>query len=131
MFWKISADAVAIFHGLCVVAMVFGPVLAWRRPFWRGVHLFLLFVAVVAWSFYCPLSVAENVLRSYYDPGVGYQRGFLEYLAPIINLGAWGEPLAWLVRGWFVLWAILYGILWAQEARRAAPPKQISPRGSP
>lgn len=107
----------ALVHALCVVVMIFGPVLGWRKPVWRAAHLFLLFVTAAAWSFYCPLSVVENVLRSRFDPSVGYQRGFLEHLNPLLHLNAYRDLLAWAIRGWFVLWAVIYGILWAREAR--------------
>lgn len=124
MFWKLTADVVAWVHAGAVGLMIFGPLLGWRRPFWRVVHLSLLLVAVVFWSFYCPLSVVENLFRSHYDPSVGYQRGFLEHLRPILDLGRWGGPLAWAIRGWFVLWSVIYGILWAKEVGRFKKPGQ-------
>ncbi|MBL0058689.1 MAG: DUF2784 family protein [Elusimicrobia bacterium] len=127
MFWKISADVVALVHAACVVVMIFGPLWGWRKPFWRGVHLALLFVTAVAWSFYCPLSVFENVLRCRYDPSVGYDRGFLEHLKPIIDLRRHGSLIAWVVRGWLVLWAIIYGILWAREDKRKSGSASIPP----
>lgn len=97
--------------------MLLGPLWGWRIPFWRGIHLGFLLVAVVLWSFYCPLSVAENLLRSHYDPRVGYQRGFLEHLSPLLDLGNYGSIIAWAMRGWLVLWSLIYGILWARESR--------------
>jgi hypothetical protein len=107
--------------------MVIGPLWGWRRPFWRGVHLTLLLVAVVLWSFYCPLSVVENLLRSHYDPRVGYDRGFLEHLSPILDLGTYGSIIAWAIRGWLVLWSLIYGILWAKESRaRPARPRILN-----
>jgi hypothetical protein len=117
VLWKLTADFVALVHALCVVVMILGPLLGWRRPRWRAIHLALLFVAVVMWSFYCPLTVVENLLRTHYDPSVGYQRGFLEYLNPLLDLETYGAPLAWAIRGWFALWAVIYGVLWAKEAR--------------
>ncbi|MBL8022735.1 MAG: DUF2784 family protein [Elusimicrobia bacterium] len=126
MFWKLTADFVAFIHALCVLFMLLGPLWGWRRPFWRGTHLALLFVAVVLWSFYCPLTVVENLLRSHYDPSVGYQRGFLEHLSPIIDLENHGSLIAWAIRGWLVLWSVIYGILWVREARGHSFPSRTS-----
>ena len=119
MFWKTSADAAALVHAIWVAAVILGPVVGWKNSAWRAGHLVLLFVTALAWSFYCPLTVFENAMRCHYDPSGGFQNGFLEhYLSPILDLSPYRTPLAWAVRGWFVLWAILYGILWAREARR-------------
>ena len=108
----------ALLHVFWVAAVIVGPVWGWRNPFWRGVHLGLLFVTALAWSFYCPLTTIENVFRSRFEPSVGYQTGFLEhYLRPLLHLEDYRSALAWAVRGWAVLWTILYGVLWAREVR--------------
>lgn len=130
MFWKTSADVVAMLHVFWVAAVILGPLVGWRNPFWRGVHLGLVCVTALAWSFYCPLTTAEHALRSHFDPRVGYATGFLEqYLRPIIDLREHRSALAWAVRGWAVLWAILYGIQWGKEVRRLPSPPV--PRESP
>lgn len=126
MTWKLLADAAALFHGLWVVAVLLGPIWAFRRPVWRGIHLVLLLVTAVAWSFYCPLTVLENVFLARFDPTATYQSGFLErWVGPVLDLQIYRVELAWSVRVWAVLWAIVYGIRWAKEAKKgstAIPP---------
>lgn len=118
MTWNTLADGVAILHAIWVGAVFFGPLLGYRKPFWRGVHLTLMGVTVLAWSFYCPLTSLENVLRARFDPTVGYSSGFLEhYLGWLFDLDRHRFAMAWGVRGWAGLWAIVYGVLWARELR--------------
>lgn len=130
MVWKTSADVVAVLHVVWVAAVLLGPLMGWRNAFWRGVHLVLVCVTALAWSFYCPLTTAEHALRSHFDPRVGFPVGFLErYLRPMVDLREYGSALAWGVRGWAVLWAILYGIRWGKEVHR--PPFPSLPSEEP
>jgi hypothetical protein len=121
MSWKGLADGVAVLHGVWVVAVLLGPLCAYRWPLWRGVHLVLLLVTVVLWSFYCPLTTLEHFFRYRYDPGTVIASGFLERcMASVLNLQEYRTPLAWAVRGWAALWAVTYGYWWAREMRAPA-----------
>nr|HNI56693.1 hypothetical protein [Elusimicrobiota bacterium] len=71
------------------------------------------------WHYYCPLTVIENMIRVQYDPAGAYGGGFLNhYLEKIVDLTAYGKPLALGVLIWTAAWSVMYGAAWAGELKK-------------
>ncbi len=86
MIHELLADGVMVVHFAFILFLVFGGLLALRRPGWAGVHLPAVIWAVLlefnGWI--CPLTPLENRFREMAGQG-GYDGGFLEtYLTPLI-----------------------------------------------
>jgi len=80
------AVAVLVLHGLFILWVVFGALVAWSRPVLRGLHISSLIWGILtellAWP--CPLTLLENWLEA--KAGISpYQGGFLlHYLDTLI-----------------------------------------------
>ncbi len=84
--YRLLADAVVAFHGLFIVFVIFGGLLAWRWRFVAVVHipcaLWGMLIEYRGWI--CPLTPLENSLRMRAGQA-GYSGGFIEhYLVPVI-----------------------------------------------
>lgn len=86
MTYRILADAILVSHLGYILFVVFGGLLAVRRPWLRWVHLPAASwgTLVNAGNFYCPLTTWEVRLRTAAG-GAGYEGGFIEhYLLDVI-----------------------------------------------
>lgn len=84
MLYRILADAVVVTHGLFILFVILGALLALRWPWVRWLHvpaaLWGAWVELAGWV--CPLTPLENRLRSA-GGAAGYQGGFIErYVVP-------------------------------------------------
>jgi hypothetical protein len=123
MIWRWAADGVAFLHGVWVLLLILGPFWAVRRSRARGVVVGVLLATAFFWSFYCPLTVLENFLRSNYDPSHVYTEGFLaHYVRPCADARRYGPALAWGVRVWAGVWMVVYAVLWGREFKKRHNP---------
>lgn len=114
MFYRLLADAVVVIHGLFIVFVIVGGILAWRWRWVAAVHLpcatWGVLIEYRHWV--CPLTPLENHLRA--KAGAqGYEGGFIEhYLLPVIYPGGL-TPRLQLVLGTAALAVNLlaYGVL--------------------
>lgn len=80
MSYRLAAAAVLLLHAAFILFVVFGGLLAWRRPWLAWVHL-----PAAAWGVWielsggvCPLTGVENAFRA--EAGLaGYEGGFIEH----------------------------------------------------
>jgi Protein of Unknown function (DUF2784) len=85
-FYSALALAVLVLHGLFILWVVFGPLVAWSRPVLRWLHITSLIWGILTellpWP--CPLTLLENWLEA--KAGISpYQGGFLlHYLDKLI-----------------------------------------------
>ena len=95
-----AADATVLLHFLFILFVIFGALVALRRPNLKYVHWAALTYAVLieVFNWYCPLTLLEQRLRR--AAGVGlYERSFLvHYLERLIY---WDVPQ----------WALIAGVL--------------------
>ncbi len=118
MFWRWAADGVALFHGMWIAAVLFGPLWAWRRPTLRSWHLALLWLAILGWRFYCPLTLFEDALRANYDPANPFTgQFFARYIQRCLPFHVSWKGLAWAMQIWGLSWTGIYAAFWARERR--------------
>ncbi|MBV9850016.1 MAG: DUF2784 family protein [Armatimonadetes bacterium] len=118
------ADAVAVVHGLLVLAVLAGALLAMagllrRHRVWERAYYGLLAVVIAAnvLTGDCPLTRWEQGLRNAYQPGSAYCNSFLGHYLPWLPIWAlaWIGPV--LMGG-----ALLAAPLWRWADRRSHPP---------
>ncbi|MBT8338322.1 MAG: DUF2784 domain-containing protein [Gemmatimonadetes bacterium] len=123
MLHRLLADGLVLVHGLWLVFVVGGALLALRWPRIRWVH-----IPAVAWGaliefqgWVCPLTPLENHLRRI-GGEVGYTGGFIErYVTGFVYpAGLTREIQVGLGVGLLVLNVALYGWVWHRSRRRAA-----------
>jgi len=122
MAYHIAANAVLVLHLGFILFVVFGALLAWRRPWLAVVHL-----PVAAWGFWvefsgsgCPLTALENALRLRAGQG-GYTEDFLQhYLLWMIYPSGLTRNVQFMLAAFVVaINALLYGrLLLRGTARR-------------
>jgi len=86
MLYALLTNLTVLIHGLFIVFVIFGGILAWRWP-----QLVWLHIPALAWGLWieishgiCPLTPLENHFRGLAGEA-GYAHGFIEhYLLPII-----------------------------------------------
>ena len=85
MIYRSLADAVFILHFAFVLFVVFGGLLAVRRPKLAWLHLpaVLWATAVEFFRLLCPLTTLENYLK-HLGGESGYDAGFIEYYVSAI-----------------------------------------------
>jgi hypothetical protein len=123
MPYRILADLVVGVHAAFVAFVVFGGLLALRRPWVAMLHLpaavWGALIELRGWI--CPLTPLENSLRA--AAGVaGYQGGFIEhYLLPVLYPAGLtrGVQLA-LGSAVIVVNLVVYGVLLARRKRRVS-----------
>ena len=131
MIYRVAAEAVLLLHFGFILFAVLGG-LAVARWGW----LALFHVPAVAWSFFvettgriCPLTYAENLLRSRAGRS-GYAEGFLEhYLLPVIYPGLTQEFTTWLAAGIVVVNLAIY--FWLFRRRRSLHPAGLPTQARP
>jgi hypothetical protein len=121
MRYAFLADAVMVFHGLFVVFVVAGGLLAlrWPRAAWIHLPLAVWGAWVEIGNRVCPLTPLENHLRRLAGDA-GYRGGFLErYLVELVYPGGLTRPIqVALGAAVIVLNAAIYA--WAWRRHRAA-----------
>lgn len=79
MFYRLLADLVILLHFAWILFLVFGLVLAMKRPKIAVFHLagllFSLLLNLRGW--YCPLTYLENYLHALHGPGSAYGGPFV------------------------------------------------------
>lgn len=86
MAYRLLADLVVVLHGLFVLFVVFGSLLAMRRPsiIWWHLPAALWGVIIELFGWICPLTPLEQYFRERAGQ-VGYAGGFIDhYLVPLI-----------------------------------------------
>lgn len=115
------ADLVVIVHGLFILFVVAGGLLALRWPRVAWLHLpAAVWGVLIEWSgWICPLTPLENTLRQAAGQA-GYSGGFVErYLLPLIYpAGLTPAVQLWLGLVVLVVNAAVYALWWRR--RRAA-----------
>ncbi|HXY16369.1 MAG TPA: DUF2784 domain-containing protein [Terriglobales bacterium] len=126
--YSIAASGVLALHLVFVLWVIFGALVAHRRPVLRWLHILSLIWAIIIelfpWS--CPLTLLENWLetRAGVEP---YQDGFLlHYLDALVypNISALVLTIAGVVV--CILNFVFYGLVFARSrARRLALKKAV------
>ena len=123
MLYRLSAEAVLLFHLAFIAFVVAGAVLAAR---WRW--LALVHLPVAAWGFFvevtgriCPLTHAENYLRVRAGQA-GYAESFIEhYLLAIIYPAGLTREVQWVLAGIVVVVNVaIYAWLFHRRRRRTS-----------
>jgi hypothetical protein len=86
VLYRLLANAVALFHALFILFIVFGGFLAWRWRWIAAIHIpcAVWGVLIEFRGWICPLTPLENTLRAKAGQQ-GYSGGFIEqYLLPAI-----------------------------------------------
>ncbi|MGQ4807980.1 hypothetical protein NKDENANG_01346 [Candidatus Entotheonellaceae bacterium PAL068K] len=83
MVYKIAADLIVLFHLLWIGFLIFGALLAFKRPWLRALHLagLAFSVSMQTYGWYCPLTHAEQWLHSRYRPELSYTGSFIAHYA--------------------------------------------------
>lgn len=65
MAYRLAIDALVVTHFLFILFVIFGAVVAWKRPLLRWMHWAALFYGLLIETFawYCPLTLLEIELR--------------------------------------------------------------------
>jgi hypothetical protein len=83
MFYKIATDVIVLFHLMWIGFLIFGALLAYKRPWLRALHLagltFSLTMQICGW--YCPLTYVEQWLRYQQGPNLTYTGSFIAQYA--------------------------------------------------
>ena len=115
------ADLVVIAHGLFILFVVAGGLLAWRWPRIAWLHLpAAAWGVLIEWSgWICPLTPLENTLRQAAGQG-GYSGGFVErYLLPLIYpTGLTPALQLWLGLAVVLVNAAVYALWWRRRRHR-------------
>lgn len=121
MLYRLAADGLVVLHGLWLVFVVFGALLAlvWPRVLWAHVPAVLWGGLIEFMGWVCPLTPWENELRRL-GGEAGYGGGFIErYLtAAIYPEGLTREIQIALGVGVLVLNGALYFWLWRRARGR-------------
>ena len=118
MFGRFLADAVALTHGVWVLLNIAGPLVSWRWPTFRFVHISMMAVTILIMisGQYCPLTTLEQDLRAVFEPRGSYDGGFIaNYVSKTIHveMAPWTIFIALLI--WFFLWYGLYFTVWPKK----------------
>ena len=129
MLYRLLADLVILLHFAWILFLVFGLVLAMKRPKIAVFHLagllFSLLLNLKGW--YCPLTYLENYLRTLHDPETSYAGAFIirqvdRFIYPdlpekVVRIGA-------------MLFVCLYILGYAYLAKKHKVLSRIKRRGS-
>lgn len=115
-FWL--ANLVALVHGLSVLALFLGLLLAligWltQHPLWQ--RAYLLAAALTALSFViwktCFLTIWENWLRARFDPATTYESGFVSHYLGRLGLRVPEAAVFWTIT-LSITFAVLGQLFW-------------------
>jgi hypothetical protein len=83
MVYRITADALIVFHLLWIFWLIFGPLVAYRHPWLRALHLagLVFSVTMQVYGWYCPLTHLEQWLRYQQAPDASYTGSFITHYA--------------------------------------------------
>jgi hypothetical protein len=83
MLYEIAAELVICFHLVWIGFLIFGAMLAYKRPWLRALHLAGLAFSITMQGcrWYCPLTYVEQWLRSHQHPDVAYTGSFIAHYA--------------------------------------------------
>jgi hypothetical protein len=83
MFYNIATDVIIFFHLVWIGFLIFGALLAYKRPWLRALHLaglaFSLTMQICDW--YCPLTYVEQWLRYQQGANLTYTGSFIAQYA--------------------------------------------------
>lgn len=120
MLYRLAADAVLVFHGLFILFVIFGALLALWRPRLAWVHVAaaLWGASVMLSGMICPLTPLENSLRVA-GGQAGYQGGFIEHYITAIIYPAGLTRAVQVALGATVIGinALIYGYVWSRRRR--------------
>ncbi len=111
MFWYLLGHAVLALHATWVLAVIFGPAWAWRRPRWRLAHLVItaLPLIVLVLIGVCPLTTLEGWFWLRWDPRAEIPGEFIA--RALRRLVYWPVPQGLIAAAnavWLALWASVY-----------------------
>jgi len=113
-----AATTIAVIHGIWVLTVVLGPLMALRWRKFRIVHsaMMLITIILILSGNLCPLTTLENRLRPESD--AAYEGSFIAtYLNRLFGLQM--DP-AWIFYGlvtWFLIWTPTYAFLHRKNPR--------------
>jgi cytochrome c biogenesis protein CcdA len=83
MLYKIVADLTILFHLIWIGFLIFGALLAYKRPWLRTLHLtgLIFSVTMQVYGWYCPLTYVEQWLRTQHHPDASYTGSFIAHYA--------------------------------------------------
>jgi hypothetical protein len=115
--WSALANVIAVLHAVWLAALLAGPAFARRRRRWRLIHLVQLWLTALGWTFYCPLTVIEDLLRLRADPNFPHAGSFLtHYLQRFLDLNVNWTLVSLSVWGWAAAWTAVYAAWWVRES---------------
>jgi len=115
------ANLIALVHGIWVLTVVSGPLISWRWPRFRWVHLGMMVITIliIISGNLCPLTTLENQLRAAAHPASTYSGSFIAtYLDKIFGLPIHPAWIFYSLVGWFIIWGPLYFIVWPRTKNR-------------
>jgi hypothetical protein len=121
VIFRVFADLTLVLHLAFVVFVIFGGLLALRRPAIAWLHLpaaaWGVWVELAGWV--CPLTPLENWFREL-GGGTAYSSGFVErYLVPTLYPASLSRELQWMLGGSVLLVnAAVYAVSYIRWRRR-------------
>jgi hypothetical protein len=117
VFYRLFADLVILLHFAWILFLVFGVLLALKRPWIAIFHvsglLFSLLLNLGGW--YCPLTYLENYLYLCHDPGAAYQSPFVtRYVQKLV----YPDLPASLIRAGEIIFATIYVMIYGYLAKK-------------
>lgn len=115
MIWKILADVVALVHGLWALIVLIGPLISFRWPSFRWVHVLMMgfTITLMLAGKYCPLTFLEHRLRERFDPSRKHEGGFIvNALSKYAGVTMTLRTFFILFLLWLAVWSIAYVALW-------------------
>lgn len=120
MLYRLAADAVLVFHGLFILFVIFGALLALWRPWlaWMHVAAAIWGASVMLSGMICPLTPLENSLRVA-GGQAGYDGGFIEHYITAIIYPAGLTRGVQVALGAMVIGinVLIYGYVWSRRRR--------------
>ena len=126
MLYRLTADALVLFHAGFVVFVLFGGLLALRDMRWAFVHLpaAIWGFLVEARGWFCPLTTWENDLRRAAGQA-GYEGGFVEhYVIPVLYPAGLTRDLQMALAALVVVvnvgvygWVVWHRVVWGRRRR--------------
>lgn len=117
MHYRLFADLVILLHFAWILFLVFGGLLAIKRPWIAIFHVmglvFSLLLNLGGW--YCPLTYLENYLYLCHDPGAAYGSPFVTRYVQKLVYPNFPETL---IRAGEIIFATIYVIVYGYLATK-------------